>query len=419
MTTILDVSRDEIKKLGIIDVPLLNDKLSSSVGSHVFNKTNLDRYHIVPDNCFYNDGELENFRSHVVLMAPSGFGKTLFFKLWAKDNRGLLSNSDHISSTLRGTFTPESWMGTATMKNNEIQLKPGVFSRFKDGIVAADEFMRFVGMMDSNKVDEYTNEEVYLLSGLDSDSISKDMAYTQVEETGIGTTLWAGSRICSIDMKHGLARRVLFHVFTPTPNLCQEFIKSGEDDARKNPISKYSKDAMSEAILTTAMDIAGIKSFDYTELNKFLQPYKYIPHFERSLLRRMAIGFSTARNTLPNIVMDDELELLLRDEIFTRKLIRGVPETEIIRSSLEEQGEMLGSDIKDFLSNFYQFTEAHIRTVINSTIKRKLVKCVKTSNGKLYSLARGCKKDELMDSVLSGKKRKTIQFNKQINYQIK
>ena len=392
--TMLDVINDEHKDKGLVDIPFLKDRMAASLGGHTMNLYNLDMYseEKTRKDAFYNYGELENFRLHMVMMAPSGFGKTLNFKFILHPSRGLLRETSYYPTTVRGTFSPESWAGTAVTDKNtgESKVKNGVFSRFKRGIVGADEFMRFVGMMNTVRVQEYSNEEVHLLTGLDSDTLTKDLSTAPIEIDGIGTTLWSGSRITSIDMRHGLARRVLFQIFIPTPEICAKFGEAiwGTDSAK--PIRESAALDLNKATIEAIDDIRlmNAKQFDYSELKDYLQPYKKkLPHFDVALLKRIAVGYSVARNTLPDIVMDEPMIALIEDERRSREIIRNYPEVEIIRRVVSEAGEIKIKDLEEFLSSWYQFTHDYIRQIVQHAARLKVIE--KDTKNKSYSL---CKK---------------------------
>jgi len=343
-----------------------------------------------PRKAYYDSGELENFRLHIVMMAPSGFGKSTSYRMLLHPTRGMLSKVSIFGTTLRSTFTPESWIGTATKDGKDVVTKQGIFNRHKRDIVGADEFMRFVGMMDTQKVDSFSNEEVYLLTALDTDTATKDMSCATIEESGIGTTLWAGSRIASIDMKHGLARRVLFQIFIPTPDTCQMFRDSMLAQGRKKKISDSSKEAMNKAVVMAKNDLNSFDDLDYTQFYEYLKKYRNIPHFEINLLKRIAIGYSVARNTIPDIIMDESLLGLMHDEMNSRRVIRGNPEIEIVKRIIEESGSVgiKGDNLREFLSQWYQFTEQKIRNLLTTMGTYGIVEVRKDMSGKTYTIAK-------------------------------
>lgn len=368
--SLYEISKRELKDKNMVDIPWLNERLCSSVGAHLMNIHNIDLHQTGGDGCFYNCGALENFRLHTVLMCPAGFGKTTRTGFYLDPKYGLLRNSGYFNTTMRGTFSPESWAGTKRTNKTDEDGNPimnrGIFDRFKRGIVGADEFMRFVGMMDTAKVDDFSNEEVYLLKGLDSDTITKDLAVGEINIQNISTTLWVGSRIASIDMKQGLARRVLFHVFTPTPNITREFKRLSRVKNVQKDIGEEVTHEVAEVVESTVDNLNKVHDLDYSELHKFMDTEAPVPHFEEMLLRRIAVGFSIARNTIPEIVMDDEMKGLIKNEIYNRQVIRENPEYEIIRNILREQGVYPVKRMHKFLSMNYQFTYEHIKKIINS-----------------------------------------------------
>ena len=188
-------------------------------------------------------------------------------------------------------------------------------------------------------------------------------------------------------MRHGLARRVLFQIFIPTPEICAQFGNAiwGKDCMK--PIGQPAALNMNKAIVDAVDDIGNMngKQFNYDGLQQYLLPYKKkLPHFDIALLKRIAVGFSIARNTLPDIVMDEPMIALIEDERKNREIIRNYPEVEIIRRIVSETGEISSVELEEFLSNWYQFTKEYIRSIVQHAVRLNVIE----KNNKIYSLKR-------------------------------
>jgi len=382
---------DVHKECGLVDIPFMTERLSASIGGHILNLRNLDLADKTPRKAMYDSGELENHRLHVCILAPSGFGKSTEIRLALAQRTGILNATEYFKTSVRTTFSKESWMGTQTIdKDGNPKGHAGVFEKCKRDIIGADEFMRFIGMMQEHAVNEYSNEEAYLLTCLQHDQATKDLSSGSIPINNIGTTMWVGSRIASIDMRHGLARRMLFQIFIPTPSICKVYREKQRSASKKKPISPQAKQDMSIAIARVVDDLNDVDSIDYTNFYAWAEKnHPEMPHFDVTLLKRIAVGYTVSRNTLPDIVMDEGMEALLQDEINSRQMIRGRPEFEIITRTLEEVGEWSSAKLKNYLMNWYQFTEDYTYHLLRQCGSRRLIQSKKDANGKLrYSLPR-------------------------------
>jgi len=227
-------------------------------------------------------------------------------------------------------------------------------------------------MMDTSAVHLATNEEVYLLTALQHPNLVKDMSYATVESNGIGTTLWVECRPTKVDMRHGLARRVSFHIFTPTPRICKEYKAKHWSKNKGGSTSDTTKEEMAFSIAQTCASMKDMNDINYEPLKEYFKRifpdtgrYPLNPHFETSIYKRLALGFSVARNTFPEIVMDEDMCGLIENEIQSRHVIRNDPEIEIVRKIVEEEPGITGKELMEFMSIWCQFTDQHCRKLIN------------------------------------------------------
>jgi len=352
MASLLSLVKREMENKGMVQIPLLVEKLCVSVGGHVFNLTNLD------NRRFYHAGSLENFRSHVVIMAPSGFSKTTYIKFFLDPHHGILSHCYQIfPTTVRSTFSSESWIGTIYQKGKKIEASQGLFSRFKRGIIGADEFMRLKDLAEAESKPgrKHTNEEVYLLSALEGETATKDLSFGTIEETDIGTTIWPGMRLTKLDTTSGLLRRFIFHIIFPTPQLAKEFKQAIRNKQISKPISPVVKEQVKETIEEMKQVASEMKEIDYSEIEKYLNGSMKVSHVEERIYKRIAVGYAFASGTLPDIVMDDTLEAIFRHEQYCRYIIRDDPEKEAIyQVALATKDEPLTKEeLETFMFKYY------------------------------------------------------------------
>jgi ribosomal protein L4 len=124
-----------------------------------------------------------------------------------------------------------------------------------------------------------------------------------------------------------------------------------------------------------------------------MKHHSHLPHFEETLIKRIAVGYSIARNTLPTLEMDEAMMHLIEDEIKNRNIIRGNPEHEILKQILiETEGDGIDTlELKSFLKNWYQFPEDHVKSLIMGYTRRG--KCIK-SGRRYYHTEK--KKEQIM-----------------------
>ena len=350
----------EYDRLGLVRVPLALERMISSVGCHIINMSNL------ADKRFYHGGNLENFRMCTVFMAPSGYSKSQHFGFFLNNRSGILAKSG-VQISLRGTFSQESWMGT--ISNGEAS--KGIFSTHKQGIVGADEFMRLGNMMNDVGTN---NDEVYLMKALDSDIVTKDLAYGQIEEADIGMTFWAGMRPSILGLKSGLARRFTFQIFLPTIKDSVAFRKASREGKMCTRVSEEAQNQVTQDILKILEAIKPIDKINYKEIEDWVDKKGFIPHFEEVIFKRLAVGWAIVNGTFPDIHITPPLERLLEDEISSRDIIRSNPEMEAIRRVLKASGKVKDGNLRKFLEKNYQLHKVQVDALMKEMYRREELK---------------------------------------------
>jgi len=363
--SLLEIVEREYNNLGMVKIPYLVERLCSSITCHIINKFNL------LNKKFYHAGSLYNFRTHVILMSPSGWVKSTTARFFLSPRDGILSRTKTIPTTVRSTFTPESWVGTLYQDNDEegkkiIKKSRGIFGKYKFGIVAADEFMRLKDLAESTIP---SNELVYLLSGLDNDVITKDMAIGSVDELNIGTTLWPGMRLTTLDTSSGLLRRFSYHLFFPTIKDARKFKTAIRDKRIGKPISEITKDKVRDEIEGLENIIADTESLDLLEIEKYLNGSMLVPHFEEHIYKKMAIGYSLASGTFPDIILDERLKGLLQNEFYNRNIVRTDPEREAIYHCVKSSEKPLTvKELETFFRYHYSMPYERFRLKFSSLV---------------------------------------------------
>ncbi|MFA5132785.1 MAG: hypothetical protein WC444_05690 [Candidatus Paceibacterota bacterium] len=367
--SLLSIVKQENENMGLIQFPFLTERACASIASHVINLANLDT------DRHYHAGRRENYRLHEGIMAPSGFTKSQTINFYLGPN-GILSSNTTFPVSVRSTFSAECWLGTIsnkkTGKDGELITTKGVFSRFKRGMVGADEFMR-LKLLAENAIS--TNEEVYLLSALDGDTATKDLCSGEITETMIGTTIWPGLRLTNMDTASGLLRRFVIQIIFPTPTIAIQLKKAGRDPRMKRPISECVKNEVAAEVAELYELAKLIDKIDVSEVEKLIDTTMAVPHFEESLYKRIAVGYAAANGTFPDIIVDDTLKALLRDECKNRMILRDDPEKEAMyQVVLNEPNPMTKEDLFFFFEKYYQMSKPRINSLwIKLAVKEQLL----------------------------------------------
>lgn len=370
---IYNIVKEEFESKGLVKIPSLIERFSSSVGSHLFNQMNLH------SKLFFHSGMLENMRTHVMMMSPSGFGRSMLFGFLLDPKYGLMSTTNFLSTSVRGTFSKESWLGTIENRGGESIPTKGIFGKFKEGIIGADEFARFRVLCDGEGIE---HDEVYLMTALDRDTATKDLASGSIEERGIGTTLWGGMRLNPINLSSGFARRFSFQLFFPTPYHAQQFSTANRKKFIKAKISDDVKERVTREIEVIRDNLRYIDALDYTVIDDWVSSKPLIPHFEESIFRRMSVGFNIAMDGQfdGKVKMYPELELLLSNEFLARSIVRDDPLKYAIFDTIDstKKDGITKRKLENFFIYFYQVNQREIAPRISALAHEESV--VKSQN---------------------------------------
>ena len=364
--------KDELK---LVEVPYLVERLSASVCCHCLNLYNLRT------NKYHSAGIPEDFRQHVIFMGPSGFGKSLFYELYLNTTFGFIKNLK-LPTDVQTTYSPESWMGSVTKVNKDtgaVSTSKGVFERYKEGIIAADEYAKIAIMMEADRGE---NEEAYLLTALSKRKVVKNLAHTSIEVDNIGTTFWCGLRPSKVNMKSGLARRFSLQLFLPTMSEAEQFSDADTEGSLcigepfYEDVYQFMEDMYAKAAYVDKIDTSDIKKrYKFVSEKEFLERgLKPTSHFDRNILRRLAIGYALANgDEFPKIKLTEDMQKFLDNEMLNRSIVKDSPEHEAVLTLIRERGVLDYDYLISFMKEYYQFNEYHIRSLIMDMIYQKRI----------------------------------------------
>jgi hypothetical protein len=359
------VKRIEDEEIGLVQVPFLTDRLCASTCCHILNLYNIE------NDVFNMGGQPEDLRLHINFMAPSGWGKTLPYELFLNPTFGFISKLG-IPTDVQSTYSQESWMGSITNVNKEtgeVTMSPGIFERYKNGMLAADEFAKLAELMDG---EGRKNDEVYLMTALSKRRAVKNLAYGTITVENIGTTLWAGMRPTRLNLKSGLARRFSAMIFMPTPKIAEQYCSADISGARVSNDFILDINDFLEELYEKLDSVESIDTSCLRDKYRFVSEAKYketnqkpVAHFDRLILRKILIGYTLATGgDLCNIKITKDAEALLDNEVLNRNIFRHSPEHYSVYEIVKEAGSIDYNYLVEFVSEYYQIRKPYIKTLI-------------------------------------------------------
>ena len=346
---------------------IANDKFFNmavcSIGCHILNLNNLDKA------LHYESGKLQNFRTPIIFVAPSGFGKTTIMEQFCHPKYGLLKGST-IPVTTATSISDVGFTGTI----HEDGETTGIFDSYKRGVFAAHDWQRLVDLISG---DGRTQMEEHLLSGLDEDVVSKYLASGVKVIDKLGITLWAGMRYPEggiIKTDSGLMRRFAVVNYYPTIDDINAYTKKKFHRRwdYNTPDDVYEKigSIVDEMIVSDEL----INLYDEDDNNVFLEMmeawYEHIsdiltiPHFYIDQITRLILGWSVVNNyKTPQI--DNTIEQLIVDIIRDRNILStGALEQAVLRllGSYGEDG-VKERVFRDVVCSHFQINQKGYKTL--------------------------------------------------------
>lgn len=359
--TLYMLIEDAIVDLSYVMPENMIERMCSSLGCHIINLVNLREKRV------FQGISPANYRQHLVIVAPSGYGKSAFLNIFLHPKYGLLKRSN-IHTDVVSTFSQESWAGTITKTDDKRVVVDGVFADNKQGILGADDYMKLKLLMDGTGME---HDEVYLMTALESEYMNKRLSTGKIEVNDIGMTFWAGIRPTALSMQSGLARRFMYQIFYPSQKDAEQYkiksrmmVKQLKEESRVNIANKIQEIYDANLQFTAP---------DFTNIDAWVDSKMRVPHFEDKIYRRIALGYSIVNGTFPEIKVDDRLASMLQDEYKNRKRIKGNPLPQIIMRCLSDVDFEREETLITFISDHYQYNKAEIDNAIKTLLWDKEV----------------------------------------------
>jgi hypothetical protein len=377
MTTIYSLIDSSFNSLGLIRPQNIIESFSCSLGCHLINLANLRA--CGGKGMFFHAGKRMNFRKHINLQAPSGFFKTTALDYFLDAESGLLAECS-FPTNVEATFTPESWAGTLSKgEDGEYYLTNGVYDRYGDGIIGADEFTTLKEMMDDKGA---RNDVVYLLKGLEGSHVSKNMAGGVVSHKQVGTTLWCCMRPTRLNFTSGLGRRFNFITYYPTIKEAYEFKKANTGTKLNTSIDNKIRLELKELSAKFIEEAIETKEIDLSAIDAWLMERQNLPHFEHAIYKRIALGWSIINGKYPIVSVDDKLLELFESEFRARLSIKHNPICDAMAAVIKDYGEIEKKEFTMFMIQYYQLTGGEVESNLKRLIRGEKRVRERNMNGK-------------------------------------
>jgi hypothetical protein len=294
---------DYMKYCGIVKYELFGPMFLCSMGAHIGNFHNKG---ISEKNPFYTHmGTVPDMRIHLFLIAPPGYGKTIYIRFFTDKRYGILREA--LSCINQQSLTCKGLIGG--FDREEVPM-PGDAQIYADAIFGIDEFDHVVKAAAAEHSSDLENS---LLDLLDSGQVRYRPGTRTPLEYDSYITMFAGTQPERFSLSSGLTRRMAF--VDMCPDSCVTLRLSEAYDENMNV----------EPDMTTIRDIRKeIKwLWENFKIQKVIIPPEYriarnklaTDHLEKAYLDKFAIGYHIIRYWRgdPNLTlyMDSDLNKLM------------------------------------------------------------------------------------------------------------
>lgn len=297
----------------------------ASIGSHIVNLRNRGDAAAQDDSdnahpLMMRHGLAPDLRSHLLMVAPPGWGKTFYIRQFTDARFGVLPpDIPHLNAT---------WVTEAGLVGSWGQKKEGESVRvegdgeiYASGIYACDELS---SLLESGpEFNTYLRN--VLLQILDDGHVYKRMLGGEID-TWNRITFWGGTQPMRVSLEHGLARRVVIMRLSPTADDVAEFRDEraeGDDPDRVLAYADSLRGIRDKVRHLLTMRFDGIAFHaDYGEwraslVGRDITDTQYVTHQDMLWIDRLAVGWAAVNSRL-----DSEGALIVRADDAFRDMVR-------------------------------------------------------------------------------------------------
>lgn len=276
----------------------------ASYATHMFNLYNQEKY------IYWIGGtDIPNFRLHLLNVAPPGFMKSYFLKLFIGGQYSIFG--DTVEKTFENEITAAALVGSIRSENGMMVKVDGVAKKFSRGIVGVDEFSAITKMKSTQ---HSGHMDTLLLTILDSGDVDKSLAYGKFKYVTY-LTLWGGVQPQRFDISAGMGRRLCYLVFIPTPEEENEIFDATEASDNIKPDVINTRKIWKE-LEKFKREIRTIKKIEF-DVGDYLKK-NLVPHYEISIYKKLLLGIELMKG------VDETMFITTKDPV-----IRNFVDTEI------------------------------------------------------------------------------------------
>ena len=291
----------------------------ASFGCHVFNINNRkfdeEGY---PVAVYWERWGVPDMRIFIMMIAPSGFGKSTFLKALLEDFNGIFATV--VETFFKSYVTEAHLAGSVSSDKKEKIAIRGFLEEHPDCIVGVEEFST---IMAAAKQEHSLGLDGLLLDWLSGSDIRKGL---KAGDIGFKTnaTLWTGTQLGRerIELRGGMGRRFFFILWVPTSQDV-DTLRDAMIDVGNLPLDFSSLGKLRTRLKNLMERVEALDGIYLTgELKDFMRE-SFEPN-EIPLFRKLAIGYAVMQEEFSDVLevgLDDELRRLMETAVGWRRRI--------------------------------------------------------------------------------------------------
>ena len=333
-TEIFDKIMEEVKSRNTFKYDIYEPYFISSFAMHNFNLHNQRK------KVYYVDGDIQNMRLHLLLVAPPGSMKSHFLNLNSGGEYAIFKGTN-TKMVKKQSMSEAGFVGSVSNNKGEAYKKEGIAETHKKSIVVIDEFSALINALKSQHNNQFESQ---LLAALDHGQINKDLAGGDPIEYKTNLTTWSGIQPARIDMGGGMGRRFCYLVASPTENDNKILRKIMHENRGVEPNTKEVKQLWAD-IKAFENEMGGVANITYTDDILDFYDKNNIYSYETSYYDRIILGWTLAKYGATRDVecnLDcNELRDILHTQVGWRNDIYTGVDYVIIQKVLTEHGNSM------------------------------------------------------------------------------
>ncbi len=340
------------------------------VASYVIHNFNL---HNQAKHVYYVDGDIQNARLHLLLVAPPGSMKSHFLNLNSGSEYSIFGHT-RTKMVRKQSMSEAGFVGSVSNNKGESYKKEGIAEMHQNSIVTIDEFSALVNALKSQHNNQFESQ---LLAALDHGYINKDLAGGDPIEYKTKLTTWSGIQPARIDMGGGMGRRFCYLVATPTENDNKMLRKIMHDNRGVKPNISEMRDLWNDIKIFDS-EIKNITEIKFTDDILDFYDKNSIYSYETSYYDRIILGYTLAKyGAHPKVECNldgNELLNILKQQVVWRKNIFTGVDYVIIQKVLMENKNVMPLPLLVDKCRMYGWNLPEVHKKLKEMHENKMIK---------------------------------------------